>query len=111
MKGEHNGCSVAAEATLRRIHAAGKDDDMSPIEAILAAFKYMNKSYKVYPNITKLGVASAYTDIIFLLIFIILCFINSNNLTNYYLYFQNLNQKLNLYMTNFALENTYVLLC
>jgi len=26
----------AAEATLRRVHAAQKDDDMPPIEAILA---------------------------------------------------------------------------
>ncbi|KAF3336555.1 hypothetical protein FCM35_KLT19141 [Carex littledalei] len=35
-KKEALSAQFAAEATLRRVHAAQKDDDMPPIEAILA---------------------------------------------------------------------------
>jgi hypothetical protein len=45
----------AAEATLRRVHAAQKDDDMPPIEAILAPLEAELKLAKqevcpVFPN-------------------------------------------------------------
>lgn len=44
----------AAEATLRRVHAAQKDDDMPPIEAILAPLeaelKLSRQEVFLFPN-------------------------------------------------------------
>ncbi|KAG2293384.1 hypothetical protein Bca52824_040053 [Brassica carinata] len=47
--------NFAAEATLRRVHAAQKDDDMPPIEAILAPLEAELKLASSEVNITPVG--------------------------------------------------------
>lgn len=48
------GAQFAAEATLRRVHAAQKDDEMPPIEAIIAPLEAELKlaRLEVMPQVT-----------------------------------------------------------
>ena len=52
----------AAEATLRRVHAAQKDDDMPPIEAILAPLEAELKLARQEVLFIKYGTISIYTE-------------------------------------------------
>lgn len=56
----------AAEATLRRVHAAQKDDDMPPIEAILAPLEAelkLARSEVFFPLILLVLFRAVYSDI------------------------------------------------